>query len=638
MNKKVDIDLIRQYREGWEGVVTDGFSDKNLEIFKKRKYAVDAYIDGVSLQEIYDRTHIISNEVLRLIKKCCTETENNHMLGYSALIPYYRNNKKKNKIELLCENNPGLEDFIKGNYFGDKRYTLEKNMSIRSLHNRFLNYCRELNIADYEFPFSAKDKGYQTLSNYIKIIRNTNSSEAIKMENPNAKQRFNSTGRGVKTSLKPYFPYQTVQLDGHRIDLLYSIEVEDHNGQIIKIPATRLWVIAVIDVATRAVLGYSVSARENYDHFSVLEAVKNSIMPHKIVELPYGLKYPDNGGFPSTAYEESKWAIFDTIMLDNAKSHLSHDVINTLTGELGCCMHFGSVATPESRGIVERLFETIEKNGFHRLPSTTGSNINDKKRKNPEKNAVKYNITYNDVLGILDYLFAVYNNSPHSGIDGLTPLNKMGKLIRESGMHPSVIAEEDHKKIEQLCWFNVTRKLRGGYESGRRPVISYKSVHYHARGCKLDMSMVGKDVFIRVNPENISNVQLYSKEGVFLAEMVADGEWGLKSHSLKTREYIMRQKGLNNQDISSSPPDLQNIEYVLRKKAKHNRRTATALSIMDREATENERATAKNESITAKNEQFTYSTLQEELDVSSDYLEMRKTKSIRQMFEEGMFE
>lgn len=134
MNKKVDIDLIRQYREGWEGVVTDGFSDKNLEIFKKRKYAVDAYIDGVSLQEIYDRTHIIPNEVLRLIKKCCTETENNHMLGYSALIPYYRNNKKKNKIELLCENNPGLEDFIKGNYFGDKRYTLEKNMSIRSLN------------------------------------------------------------------------------------------------------------------------------------------------------------------------------------------------------------------------------------------------------------------------------------------------------------------------------------------------------------------------------------------------------------------------------------------------------------------------------------------------------------------------
>ena len=156
---------------------------------------------------------------------------------------------------------------------------------------------------------------------------------------------------------------------------MYTIEVEDHTGQIIKITATRLWVIAVIDVATRAVLGYSVSARENYDHFSVLEAIKNSIIPHKVLALPYELKYPDNGGYPSTAYTETEWAIFDTIMLDNAKSHLAHDVINILTEELGCCMNFGSVATPESRGIVERLFGTIEKNGFHRLPSTTGSNI-----------------------------------------------------------------------------------------------------------------------------------------------------------------------------------------------------------------------------------------------------------------------
>ena len=633
MNKKVDIELIRQYREGWEGIVTEGFTDKNLEIYKRRKNAVDSYIEGVSLTDIYERTHIIPNEVLRLVKKCCTETEDNHMLGYSALIPYYRNNKKKNKIEQLCDKYPSLKDFIIGNYFGDKRYTLEKNMSIRTLHRKFVIQCRDLGIQDYEFPFSAKDRGYQTFLHYIKMIKNTNSSQAIKREDLNAIQKFNSTGYGTRISGKPYFPYQTVQLDGHRIDLLYTIEVKDHNGQIIKIPATRLWVIAVIDVATRAVLGYSVSARENYDHFSVLEAVKNSIIPHKLLDLPYNLKYPENGGFPSTVYEEAKWAIFDTIMLDNAKSHLSHDVINTLTEELGCCIHFGSVATPESRGIIERLFGTIEKNGFHRIPSTTGSNIQDKKRNNPEKKAIKYNITYNDVVGILDYLFAVYNNSSHSGIDGLTPLDKMGKLIRETGMHPSVIYEEEHKNVEQLCWFNVSRKLRGGYESGRRPVISYKSVHYHAKGCKLDMSLVGQDVFIRVNPENISHVQLYSKEGVYLAEMVADGDWGYKPHSLKTREYLMKQRGLNKQDMKSSIPDLQNIEHELRKKAKHNRRTATAISIMDREAIQN-----KSETVNAKEKKFSYPSLQEELEVSNSYLEIRKTKSIRQMFEEGMFE
>ena len=633
MNKKIDTELIRQYRENWEPIVTDGFSEINKEIYKNRKYAVDAYIDGVSLPDILERTHIIPNEVLRLVKKCCMETEDNHMLGYVALIPHYRNKRKKNKVEMLCEKYSGLADFIEGNYFGDKRYTLEKNMTMKNLHKKFVDYCKELGIPDYEFPFTTKDRGYQTLINYIKMIRNANSSLAISREDPNAIQKFNSTGNGTQISIKPYFPFQTVQLDGHRIDLLYTIEVEDHTGQIIKIPATRLWVIAVIDVATRAVLGYSVSARENYDHFSVLEAIKNSILPHKSLSLPYDLKYPDNGGYPSTAYTETEWAIFDTIMLDNAKSHLAHDVIHTLTEELGCCMNFGSVATPESRGVVERLFGTIEKNGFHRLPSTTGSNVQDKKRNHPEKNAIKYDITFDDVTGILDYLFALYNNSSHSGIDGFTPLEKMGKLIRESGMMPNIIEDENREKIKQLCWFNINRKLRGGYETGRRPILSYQNIHYHAKGCKLDMSLVGQNVIIRVNPDDISRVRLYSKEGIYLADMVADGEWGSKPHSLKTREYIMKHKGTNANSSDSFMPDLRNIEHELRKKAKKSRRTATAVSIMNREA-----ALKQCKPEISKEKHIPSSSFQEELAAASDYMELRKTKSIREMFEEGMFE
>lgn len=179
MNKKIDTELIRQYRENWEPVVTDGLSDKNRAIFKNRKHAVDAYIERVCLADIYERTHIIPNEVLRLVKKCCIETEDNHMLGYAALIPHYRNKRKKNKIEILCEEYPGLEDFIKGNYFGDKKYTQEKNMTLKILHKKFIGYCKDLGIPDYNFPFSATDEGYQTLSNYIKMVKNTNSSLAI---------------------------------------------------------------------------------------------------------------------------------------------------------------------------------------------------------------------------------------------------------------------------------------------------------------------------------------------------------------------------------------------------------------------------------------------------------------------------
>ena len=45
------------------------------------------------------------------------------------------------------------------------------------------------------------------------------------------------------------------------------------------------------------------------------------------------------------------------------------------------------------------------------MPSTTGSNIRDNKRNDPEKNSVKYHITYSDICELLEYLIAEYNNS-----------------------------------------------------------------------------------------------------------------------------------------------------------------------------------------------------------------------------------
>ncbi len=59
-----------------------------------------------------------------------------------------------------------------------------------------------------------------------------------------------------------------------------------------------------------------------------------------------------------------------------------------------CAINFGSVATPETRGIVERFFGTLEENGYHRVPSTTGSNIRDVRRENAEKDAINYNVTF----------------------------------------------------------------------------------------------------------------------------------------------------------------------------------------------------------------------------------------------------
>ncbi|MBO6242124.1 MAG: hypothetical protein J6O61_15070 [Butyrivibrio sp.] len=173
----------------------------------------------------------------------------------------------------------------------------------------------------------------------------------------------------------------------------------------------RAWLIAVIDVATRCILGYSVSQAFNYDQYDVIDAIKDSIVPKSLKELTItGLKYPSNGGYYSTAFPELKYAVFDSIMLDNAKAHLSAFTHGKLTDDLKCTVNYGSVATPETRGIIERFFETLETSGFHKLPMTTASSARDLKRKSPEKETLEKStyqrayVMYDDILHYHDTL------------------------------------------------------------------------------------------------------------------------------------------------------------------------------------------------------------------------------------------
>ena len=100
-------------------------------------------------------------------------------------------------------------------------------MTIRTLHGKFVKECRRLGIQDYEYPFTLKDNGYDALYSYIKVAVASKQSQMILREGKEAQQRFESSGFGESNSLTALNPYGIVQIDGHKIDMLYSIEWEN---------------------------------------------------------------------------------------------------------------------------------------------------------------------------------------------------------------------------------------------------------------------------------------------------------------------------------------------------------------------------------------------------------------------------
>lgn len=581
---KLDLLELRQNRDSWKEVNVEALSDENREKYYKRKEAVDLYIDGVAPKNIIDKTGIPGSEILRYTKRCNEKDKNGKCKGYAALIPNRHIKKSIDKLQNLFLEYPTLKSFVIGNYFGNNKYTLEHNMNIRTLHSRFLKECIRLGIQDYEYPFTLKDKGYVSLYRYIKQIELELPDLSISRENKDAKQKFNSTGYGETNGIFPLAPFSIVQLDGHKIDMLYTIEVENEQGELIDMPATRAWIIAVIDVSTRVVLGYSISAHENYNQYDVLLAIHNAIVPHQKMNFSHdGFKYPENGGFHSFAFPETQWATFDMIMLDNAKSHLAKNTLNKLVNEAKCAINYGSVATPETRGIVERFFKTLETSGFHRLPGTTGSGTKDNKRRNPEKESIKYRIKFTDICELIEYLIADYNNSAHSGLENQTPLQVMGRRIRQAGMKPYIIPPAERPYIEKLTYFTEERTLRGGYSTGTKPYVSYLGTKYHAYDTQIPMEMINQKVYLEVNPADVSHVSLYNKDGVFVANLVAMGEWGRYPHSIKTHQAALKRKNSNLEKNQIYAPYLSEYENELRKNAQNSRRDRTEAAIVKRE-------------------------------------------------------
>lgn len=586
MPKQINKIYLRELRETWTEVNTTGMSETDVLKYSKQKEAVDLYIDDFPIDTIVTRTGITNSRICQLVNKCITPiSTTGEIPGYNALIPGKILSPQRTKMELFFDAYPKIGEKIRGVYFGDKAYTCERRTNLRTLHGIFIKECRAAGVQDYDFPFTVKDFGYGGLREYIIKVRDTEMTKAIKREGKDQMQQFLSTGFGRALNINPKAPFDIVQIDGHIIDTLTVVNTTSSSGETITDIATRMWLIAVIDVATRCIIGYSISPHMNYNQFDVLEAIKNSIAPHehkafKLKSLPY----PETGGFPSEAIPEAKWALFNTIMLDNAKAHLASNVVSKLTTELGCVMNFGSVATPETRGIVERFFGTLERSGFHRLPSTTGSNARDPKRQDAEKHAAQIKLTYEDVCEILESLIAEYNNSAHSALNGYTPLEAMATKVSDARMPIYVVPQRGREKVMSLTHYTHTCTLRGGYNSGKQLRINFEGVAYHALDMRIPMSMNGEKVLIEVNPNDLRVVKMFRKDGTYFCDMIAEGEYGRIPHSLKTRQMANKARNKRMKPDSIFNPDISLLTEELTERGKKDRRSRTKAATIMREA------------------------------------------------------
>jgi putative transposase len=313
-------------------------------------------------------------------------------------------------------------------------------------------------------------------------------------------------------------------------------------GGFVKRVIDRFWILAIIESISRAILGYYISLNREYNANDVLLCVRNAIVPWKRRGLTIpGLKYPEHGGMPSEVIPELAWATWGEFSYDNAKANLAERVLKKLSRTVGCAINPGPVETPERRPFVERFYQTFEENGFHRLPSTTGSRPNDPRRNNPEKNAIRFDISLEHIEELTEVIVMQYNATPHSGIGYRTPLEYLQYFIGDENILVNTLPEGKRSNMNLLN-IEASRIVRGNIKNGRRPYIEFEGARYQNDVLARTPDLIGKRLTLSIDPEDIRSLVAYLPDGSELGILSALGFWGRTPHTLEVRKAILALK------------------------------------------------------------------------------------------------
>ncbi|MGD6779368.1 hypothetical protein ACQCT3_06635 [Sutcliffiella horikoshii] len=590
-------------RDLWPSVNIECLSERDKDIFLNRKYAVDAYIENnKSVKEICKTSGIARSELYRLIGRCLETNVKGVPYGYTALIPYKRTieYKRKQTIDGFKDDKnltgafnkflkiyPQLEELIIDLVFPNKRRGPQSSvLRVKEIHKKFIQECRKLDISpdNGDYPFNTEDYAKRSLYRYIDNLKSKNPSKTISSYGSNAKMLYNNTGIG-ESPKNIERPFERVEFDGHKIDVSLAIKYTTLEGDEVVETIDRIWLLAIRDCATRVVLGYHICLAKEYSALDVLLCIKKSILPHKSPNFTIpGLNAPVKG-YHSQVIPETKFAVWGEISMDNAKANLAKIVKDICKKIIGCGVNAGPVATPTRRPIIEKFFDLLEENGFHRLTNTTGSKPSDPRRKDSENEAKKYEITPYEIEQLVEILIAQENNRPSKGLNSLTPLEAMRQRINR--MMPFKTLEEEYRDGKELTSQYDTRTVRGKITDGRRPYIHYLGVDYRNEILADSFHLVNTMLSLKIDTEDLRFITAFLPDGSELGILTANGKWGIRKHSLKLRKVInnLIKKGEIRLAFDDDPLDFYH-DY-LREKGAKNKNSRNQIAQMQSHQREN---------------------------------------------------
>jgi putative transposase len=284
------------------------------------------------------------------------------------------------------------------------------------------------------------------------------------------------------------YPLSYVQIDHTPVDVILVDEITRR-------PVGRPWLTLVMDVFSRAVLGYHLSFDPPGDQ-SVGLALAHAILSkdewlaaHKVdAEWPC-------------------WGIPETVHGDNAKEFRG-GLLGRVSQEYGFSLEWRALGKPQYGGHIERLLGTFMTE-IHQLQGTTFSSIAERK---DYKSVKRAEMSLTDLeIWMANQIAGVYHNRPHSELSGETPMERFQKGLLPTTSSPgrgipALLMDRDRVRLDFMPFVERTIQSYG---------IEVDGIGYYSQDLRTFIGMkdpnnpkLKRQFLVRRDPRDISVVYL----------------------------------------------------------------------------------------------------------------------------------
>lgn len=589
----------------WPRLDEQALDELIRKVYRSRCAAIEAYAQGEPVASIEAAHGIDRSTLFRMVKRAQRAHADGSIWGYRALVPHvnvtgYERSRPPHALvhtkagnagafTQLLQRHPALEAHLRRE-LSAQRVELKGVGEAARLFNfkpalqRFLQACRAQGLQPSDYPFNQKDKGVRSLARTLRAWLHDRFDDAAHA----AGARFKPSSalrqlpeRGADEA------FDTVEFDAHKMDLRLKVVDVDPLGVERIYETERVWLLAIIDVATRCILGYTLCLHRECSRYEVIATLKHALTPAEIpnITLP-GLSLSGSGGFVSQAIPTTRHACWRHIRLDNARAHLATTSLDVVCEALGCVADFGPAYEPDDRPFIERFFGTLTNTLSRRLPGGLPSKpATTPKRSREAAKELNLVVTAQELEELLNATVWNYHGTPHSSLGGLTPLERMSQQVDGVGRSPirlRRVPEALRNRLE-LLHDPAYCLVHGNLGRGERPYISFMHVRYTSEQLARSSNLIGKQLRVYFDAKDLRTLRAFTEDGQPLQDLSASGPWRHEPHSLRMRQEVFKAKRNKQLEFVTGESPIDAFVKLRRAKAPKSRRAASDLARIQRE-------------------------------------------------------